>query len=232
MDARATADRPAACWPSRRASGCERVLRYAARRGRVPLALRHPLALAGPRGAALRLHRATARRTRVRYAPGESDSGMFGGNSNWRGPGLVPDQLPAHRGAASATTTSTATRFKVECPDRLGTPDAPWREVADELCERLIALFLPDDGGRRPVPRRERALRRRSALAGTCCSSTNTSTATPARPRRRPPDRLDRPGGQPDPGSPQGSDKDGGPTPRGSQLNWDPVEHVRGHGVS
>ena len=39
----------------------------------------------------------------VDYEPAESTTGLFGGNSNWRGPDLVPGQLPAHRGAARAT---------------------------------------------------------------------------------------------------------------------------------
>ena len=45
----------------------------------------------------------------VSYLPAESDSGMFGGNSNWRGPDLDAGQRPDHPGACSSTTSITAT---------------------------------------------------------------------------------------------------------------------------
>ena len=57
--------------------------------------------------------RGVPRRLRCRAS---RTSGLFGGNSNWRGPVWFPVNYLLDRGAASATTTSTATRFTVECP--------------------------------------------------------------------------------------------------------------------
>ena len=58
---------------------------------------------------------------RVDYEPAESTTGLFGGNSNWRGPDLVPGQLPARSSRCRSSTTTTATSFKVECPTGSGT---------------------------------------------------------------------------------------------------------------
>ena len=60
-----------------------------ARRERVPVALRHPLALAGPQGPPYVFH-VDGQEYRVDYVPGESNTGLFGGNSNWRGPVWFP----------------------------------------------------------------------------------------------------------------------------------------------
>ena len=46
---------------------------------------------------------------RVQYEPAESTTGMFGGNSNWRGPGVVPDQPADRSGPCCSTTGTTAT---------------------------------------------------------------------------------------------------------------------------
>lgn len=85
----------------------------------------------------------------VRYLPGESDSGLFGGNSNWRGPIWMP---------VNYLLIQSLRRFdryygdavKVECPTGSGT----WMtlgQVADELCRRLSRLFLRDTNGQRPL---------------------------------------------------------------------------------
>ena len=72
----------------------ERMLPAAAGRGGVPLPPRHPRGLrAGTRAPA----RPRRRRAGWTTSPAESRTGMFGGNSNWRGPGLVPDELPDHQ---------------------------------------------------------------------------------------------------------------------------------------
>ena len=57
---------------------------------RVPLAARHPGALALSQGASVRPARSTASEHIVDYEPAESTSGLFGGNSNWRGPIWFP----------------------------------------------------------------------------------------------------------------------------------------------
>ena len=83
------------------------------------------------------------------YQPAESHSGMFGGNSNWRGPVWMPinylliDSLRRYHAHYGDTLT-------VECPTGSGqmmTLDA----VADELSRRLVALFERGADGRRPV---------------------------------------------------------------------------------
>ena len=86
---------------------------------------------------------------RVGYVPAESDSGMFGGNSNWRGPIWMPVNLMLLR-ALMNLHTYYGDDFKVECPTGSGS----WMtlaEVAHELARRLISIFVRDDDGRRPV---------------------------------------------------------------------------------
>lgn len=85
----------------------------------------------------------------LRYVPGESDTGMFGGNSNWRGPVWFPvnvlltDALRTHAVDAHEDLT-------VEMPTGSGRR-IPLREVALELEDRLIALFRTGEDGRRPA---------------------------------------------------------------------------------
>jgi hypothetical protein len=85
----------------------------------------------------------------VHYEPGESSTGLFGGNSNWRGPIWFPvnylllEALRRFAGYYGGT-------MQVECPTGSGhmmTLD----EVADEVSRRLVSVFKKDAGGRRPV---------------------------------------------------------------------------------
>jgi hypothetical protein len=85
---------------------------------------------------------------RVTYQPAESDSALFGGNSNWRGPIwfplnflLVESLQRFHHFFGDA--------FKVECPTDSGHQSNLW-EVATDLSRRLIRIFLRD-GDRRAV---------------------------------------------------------------------------------
>ena len=83
------------------------------------------------------------------YEPAESTSGLFGGNSNWRGPVWMPMNYTLLQ-ALRRHDEALGPDFKVECPTGSGllrTLD----EVADELSDRLIGLFLRDADGRRPV---------------------------------------------------------------------------------
>ena len=85
---------------------------------------------------------------RVSYVPAESDSGMFGGNSNWRGPIWFPVNYLLIE-ALERYYHFYGDDFKVEFPTRSGN----WlnlQQVANELAHRLTKLFLPDDQGRRP----------------------------------------------------------------------------------
>jgi hypothetical protein len=87
-------------------------------------------------------------RESVSYVPGESDTGMFGGNSNWRGPVwfplnyLIVESLREYHEFYGDS-------FKVECPTGSGV----WmnlKQVADEIERRLVGLFTRDTSGMRP----------------------------------------------------------------------------------
>ena len=85
----------------------------------------------------------------VHYLPAESDTGMFGGNSNWRGPVWFPMNLVILRGLIQLYRYY-GERFKVECPTGSGN-ELNLLEVASEIASRLSATFLDDEDGRRPV---------------------------------------------------------------------------------
>ena len=93
--------------------------------------------------------RVGAQEYRVGYLPGESDSGMFGGNSNWRGPIWMPVNVLVIR-ALLQYYTYYGDRFKVECPTGSGRMMNLF-EVSRELSARLARIFLRDAKGRRPV---------------------------------------------------------------------------------
>jgi hypothetical protein len=88
-------------------------------------------------------------RHEVRYDPGEGTTRLFGGNSNWRGPVWMP---------VNFLLAESLRRFHefygdsltVECPARSGRR-MTLSQVADELCRRLVSIFLRDGKGRRPV---------------------------------------------------------------------------------
>jgi hypothetical protein len=86
---------------------------------------------------------------RVQYEPAESTSGMFGGNSNWRGPVWFPVNLLLIR-ALLQHYRYYGDDLKVECPTGSGTMMTLF-EVSQELSRRLAATFLRDGDGRRPV---------------------------------------------------------------------------------
>jgi hypothetical protein len=86
---------------------------------------------------------------RVKYEPAESESGVFGGNSNWRGPVWMP---------VNYLLIENLRRFylfygdglKIECPTGSGIM-LTLNEIADELCRRLLKIFLRGPDGRRAV---------------------------------------------------------------------------------
>jgi len=86
---------------------------------------------------------------RVSYLPAESDSGMFGGNSNWRGPVWMPVNALLVR-ALMAYYLYYGDNFKIECPTGSGNRMNLF-EVAREIADRLTRIFLRDESGRRPV---------------------------------------------------------------------------------
>ncbi len=86
---------------------------------------------------------------RVGYLPAESDSGMFGGNSNWRGPIWMPVNVLVIRALLQYFMYYGDT-FKVECPTGSGRMMNLF-EVSREISSRLARIFLRDADGRRPV---------------------------------------------------------------------------------
>jgi Mannosylglycerate hydrolase MGH1-like glycoside hydrolase domain/Glycosyl hydrolase family 63 C-terminal domain len=85
----------------------------------------------------------------VRYQPAESDSGLFGGNSNWRGPIWFPVNYLLIESLQKFHHYYNDD-FKVECPTGSGRY-LSLAEVADELSRRLSRIFLRDANGRRAV---------------------------------------------------------------------------------
>jgi hypothetical protein len=85
----------------------------------------------------------------VQYLPAESDSGMFGGNSNWRGPVWMPVNVLIIR-ALLQYYSYYGNDFTVECPIGSGHRMNLY-EVAKELGRRLTSIFLRSSDGRRPV---------------------------------------------------------------------------------
>ena len=86
---------------------------------------------------------------RVAYVPGDSDTGMFGGNSNWRGPVWMPINFLLYS-SLLRLYAYFGDDFKVECPTGSGQM-MTLLEVARELGERLSRIFLRGEDGRRPA---------------------------------------------------------------------------------
>ncbi|GAB4371656.1 MAG: glucosidase [Elainellaceae cyanobacterium] len=86
---------------------------------------------------------------RVDYEPAESSTGLFGGNSNWRGPIWMPVNYLIIE-SLQKFHYYLGDDFKVECPTGSGNWMTLW-EVANELSKRLIQIFLNNESGQRPV---------------------------------------------------------------------------------
>jgi hypothetical protein len=85
----------------------------------------------------------------VEYWPAESKSGLFGGNSNWRGPIWFPVNYLIVE-SLQQFHHYYGDDFKVECPTGSGRYLTLY-EIADELSQRLVRIFLRDADGRRAV---------------------------------------------------------------------------------
>jgi hypothetical protein len=85
---------------------------------------------------------------RVQYEPAESHSGLFGGNSNWRGPVWFPINYLLIE-SLQKFHHYYGDDFKVECPTGSG-KYLNLNQVADELSQRLTKLFVRDANGERP----------------------------------------------------------------------------------
>jgi hypothetical protein len=86
---------------------------------------------------------------RVDYLPAESNNGMFGGNSNWRGPIWMPVNIMLIR-ALQQYFLYYGDHFKIECPTGSGNLMNLF-EVSKEIAARLISTYTRDAEGRRPV---------------------------------------------------------------------------------
>jgi hypothetical protein len=86
--------------------------------------------------------------TIVEYVPGESNTGLFGGNSNWRGPVWFPVNYLLIE-ALERYHHFYGDSLQVECPTGSGEM-MNLEQVAEEIARRLASLFLPDTSGRRP----------------------------------------------------------------------------------
>jgi hypothetical protein len=86
---------------------------------------------------------------KVKYLPAESNTGMFGGNSNWRGPVWMPVNILIVR-ALMNLYWFYGDKFTVECPTGSGRHVTLF-DAAQEIARRLASTFLRDGNGRRPV---------------------------------------------------------------------------------
>jgi len=86
---------------------------------------------------------------RVQYMPAESNDGMFGGNSNWRGPVWMPLNMLIVS-ALVQFYKYYGDEFRIECPTGSG-HTMTLSEIAGEISRRLCSIFLCDTNGRRPV---------------------------------------------------------------------------------
>ena len=93
--------------------------------------------------------RADGQEFRVQYVPAESDTGMFGGNSNWRGPVWMPINVLIVRSLLNLYQYY-GDDFRVECPTGSGKLMNLF-EVGQEIANRLIRTFTRDENGYRPV---------------------------------------------------------------------------------
>ena len=156
----------------------ERVLRYLLDESGVPLALRRPRALARPQGQAVRLPRRGARSTGSTTTRASPRPGLFGGNSNWRGPIWFPVNYLLVE-ALQRYHHFYGDALKVECPIGSGRMHEPRPGLARDRAAARVALPAGRAGGRRPCHGGGRAVRERSRTGATSSSSTSTSTATP-----------------------------------------------------
>jgi hypothetical protein len=86
---------------------------------------------------------------KVQYLPGDSNTGMFGGNSNWRGPIWMPVNFLLVR-ALVLLYGYYGDSFKIECPIGSG-QEITLLEAVEIIQDRLMGIFLKDANGRRPV---------------------------------------------------------------------------------
>ena len=150
-----------------------------ARRERVPEPVRHPRALAVPRATTRTSSTCGGQEHRVDYLPAESNTGMFGGNSNWRGPIWMPVNVILIR-ALLHYYTYYGDNFKIECPTGSGQHDESLRgRQGDRRPPHAASSCATSTGAGRSTAARRRSRRIRTGATTSC--STSISTATTAR---------------------------------------------------
>ena len=126
---------------------------------------------------------------KVQYLPGESNTGMFGGNSNWRGPVWMPVNALIIR-ALLNLYNFYGDEFKVQCPTGSGRYMTLF-EVAQEISRRLTGTFPARRQGTAASLRRDRQVPERSALARPDPFLRVLPWRQRSGARRQPPDGLD-----------------------------------------
>ena len=187
----------------RRRRALLRVFAAALRRGRVPLAVRAAGRVRATTASTRSSSTSTASSATIDYEPAESTTGMFGGNSNWRGPIWFPVNYLVVERARPLRAASSATTLTIEYPTGSGA-QLTLGEIAEDLRRRLD-LAVPRRRGRPAA-----VLRLGRAAADTTRAWKDNialQRVLPRRQRRRPrrlaPDRLDGPRRRPDPAQPR-----------------------------
>ena len=162
-----------------------------ARRERVPEPVRHPLAVALPRRPPVRVPRRRRRSTASATCRPSPTRGMFGGNSNWRGPIWMPVNALIIR-ALLQYYAYYGDDFTVECPTGSGPADDAVRGRRGARAAGWRRSSCATTTGRRPVYGGTREVPGRPALARPHPVLRVLPRRQRRRPRREPPDRLDR----------------------------------------
>ncbi len=102
----------------------------------------------------------------VKYVPGESNSDVYGGNSNWRGPVWMPMNFLIIE-SLRKFHFYYSDDFRIEYPTASGNYMS-LKEVGTELAKRLLRIYLPDASGRRPVFGNQRLFREDPAFSEHC----------------------------------------------------------------
>jgi hypothetical protein len=144
---------PAGCWRSRQGNGSNACLRYMLDENEFlsPFGIRSVSRVHEARPFVLRYN---GNEHWLSYAPGEALTGLFGGNSNWRGPVWLPPNCLLVE-ALERYHHFYGDALTVECPTGSGRR-MNLQQVARELSGRLAAIFLRDDTARRPCHGGER----------------------------------------------------------------------------
>ncbi len=128
------------------------------------------------------------------YEPGESRTGLFGGNSNWRGPVWFPLNYLLIE-SLQKFHHYLGDDYQVECPTRSGHMMHLW-DVAAEISRRLSRLFLQDETGRRPAHGANELFHTDPHWRDLVLFLRIFPRRHRRGPGRQPPDRLDGAGGQ------------------------------------